>query len=52
MIVQKEDLLKQIQEAKRRGKRVAVGGPYTTALPQEVMEVGADYLILDEGEIT
>ena len=25
MIVQKEDLLAQIQEAKRRGKRVAVG---------------------------
>lgn len=52
MIVQKEDLLEQIQEAKRRGKRVAVGGPYATALPQEVMDVGADYMILDEGEIT
>ncbi len=52
MIVQKEDLLEQIHEAKRRGKRVAVGGPYATALPHEVMEVGADYLILDEGETT
>ncbi|MBD2692597.1 B12-binding domain-containing radical SAM protein [Anabaena catenula] len=52
MIVQKEDLLAQIQEAKRRGKRVAVGGPYPTALPNEVTDVGADYLILDEGEIT
>lgn len=52
MIVQKEDLLAQVQEAKRRGKKVAVGGPYATALPQEVTEVGADYLILDEGEIT
>jgi radical SAM superfamily enzyme YgiQ (UPF0313 family) len=50
MIVQKPDLLDQIQEAKGRGKRVAVGGPYATALPHEV--VGADYLILDEGEIT
>jgi radical SAM superfamily enzyme YgiQ (UPF0313 family) len=48
MIVQKEDLLEQIQEAKRRGKRVAVGGPYATALPQEVMDVGADYMILGE----
>src|SRR4028118_2429281 len=28
MIVQKEDLLDQIREAKQRGKRVAVGGPY------------------------
>ncbi len=52
MIVQKPDLLAQIQEAKRRGKRVAVGGPYATALPNEVTQVGADYLILDEGELT
>ena len=52
MIVQKEDMLDQIKEAKRRGKKVAVGGPYPTALPHEVNHVGADYLILDEGEIT
>ncbi len=52
MIVQKEDLLEQIQVAKSKGKRVAVGGPYATALPGEVSDVGADYLILDEGEIT
>src|SRR5919202_107591 len=38
MIVQKEDLLAQIHEAKRRGKPVAVGGPYPTALPQECQE--------------
>jgi len=52
MIVQKDDLLNQIQDAKRRGKAVAVGGPYPTALPHEAEAVGADYLILDEGEIT
>jgi radical SAM superfamily enzyme YgiQ (UPF0313 family) len=52
MIVQKEDFLAQIQEAKRRGKRVAVGGPYATALPHEAATCGADFLILDEGEIT
>lgn len=52
MIVQKEALLNQIQEAKRRGKAVAVGGPYPTALPNEAKVAGADYLILDEGEIT
>jgi radical SAM superfamily enzyme YgiQ (UPF0313 family) len=52
MIVQKPDFLAQIQEAKRRGKKVAVGGPYATALPQEAATSGADYLILDEGEIT
>ncbi|MBW4576998.1 MAG: B12-binding domain-containing radical SAM protein [Aphanothece sp. CMT-3BRIN-NPC111] len=52
MIVQKEDFLNQIQEAKQRGKLVAVGGPYPTALPQEAKSSGADYLILDEGETT
>jgi radical SAM superfamily enzyme YgiQ (UPF0313 family) len=50
MIVQKEDLLAKISEAKLRGKKVAIGGPYPTALPQEV--ASADYLILDEGELT
>ena len=52
MIVQKEDLLAQIREAKQRGKSVAVGGPYATSVPQEVQAAGADFLILDEGEIT
>ena len=52
MIVQKQDLLGQIQEAKQRGKLVAVGGPYPTSVPHEVQNVGADFLILDEGEIT
>jgi len=52
MIVQKQDFLFLIQESKRRGKRVAVGGPYATALPHEAQAAGADYLILDEGEIT
>jgi radical SAM superfamily enzyme YgiQ (UPF0313 family) len=50
MIVQKDDMLKAIQESHHYGKRVAVGGPYATSLPEEV--VSADYLILDEGEIT
>ncbi|NCJ07467.1 DUF4070 domain-containing protein [Synechococcales cyanobacterium C] len=52
MIVQKDDFLAQIRDAKRRGKRVAVGGPYPTALPQDAQTAGVDYLILDEGEMT
>ncbi len=52
MIVQKEDLINQIKEAKRRGKLVAIGGPYPTSVPHEVQDVGTDFLILDEGEIT
>jgi radical SAM superfamily enzyme YgiQ (UPF0313 family) len=52
MIVQKQDMLALVREAKRRGKRVAVGGPYPTSLPDDALDAGADYLILDEGEIT
>lgn len=52
MIVQKPDLLKQIKAAKQRGKLVAVGGPFSSSLPDEPKSAGADFLILDEGEIT
>jgi len=52
MIVQSEDFLAQIREAKRREKTVVVGGPYATALPHEAEAAGADFLVLDEGEIT
>ncbi|MGI0486106.1 B12-binding domain-containing radical SAM protein [Pantanalinema rosaneae CENA516] len=52
MIVQKADLISLIRESKRRGKRVAVGGPYPTSVPEEAAAAGADFLILDEGEIT
>jgi radical SAM superfamily enzyme YgiQ (UPF0313 family) len=52
MIVQKDDFLAQIREARRRGKPVAVGGPYPTSLPDDAREAGADYLMLDEGEVT
>jgi radical SAM superfamily enzyme YgiQ (UPF0313 family) len=52
MIVQKADMLVQIQTAKRYGKPVAVGGPYPTSMPEDMQAAGVDYLILDEGEIT
>ncbi|MBE9180916.1 B12-binding domain-containing radical SAM protein [Oculatella sp. LEGE 06141] len=52
MIVQKPDMLRLVSEAKRRGKTVAVGGPYVTSVPESVQEAGADFLVLDEGEIT
>jgi radical SAM superfamily enzyme YgiQ (UPF0313 family) len=52
MIVQKADMIAQIKAAKQRGKRVAVGGPYPTSMPDEFRDAGADYLVLDEGEIT
>jgi radical SAM superfamily enzyme YgiQ (UPF0313 family) len=52
MIVQKNDLLHLIREAKLRNKLVAVGGPYFTSVPEPARAAGADFLILDEGEIT
>jgi len=52
MIVQQQDLREQIKQAKQRGKLVAVGGPYPTSVPHELEDMGADFLVLDEGEIT
>lgn len=52
MIVQKPDMLHLIQEAKQRGKLIAVGGPYVTSVPEVAQEAGVDFLVLDEGEIT
>ena len=52
MIVQKSDLQALIQKAVRLGKTVAVGGPYPTSVPQDALDAGAHFLILDEGEMT
>ncbi|MEA5418891.1 B12-binding domain-containing radical SAM protein [Spirulina sp. CCNP1310] len=52
MIVQRDDFTAQIRAAKARGKLVAVGGPYPTSIPEEMSAAGADFLILDEGELT
>jgi radical SAM superfamily enzyme YgiQ (UPF0313 family) len=52
MIVQKAHLLSLLAEAKRRHKPVVVGGPYATALPDELRQAGADFLVLDEAELT
>ncbi|PHV63882.1 B12-binding domain-containing radical SAM protein [Cyanobacterium aponinum] len=52
MMVQKKDFHYLIRKAVDMGKKVAVGGPYPTSLPHEALDSGADYLILDEGEIT
>lgn len=52
MIVQKDDLLALIKTAKQRHKLVAVGGPYVTSVPEPAQAAGADFLVLDEGEIT
>lgn len=52
MLVQKADFQALIQKAGQYGKKVAVGGPYPTSVPEDALSVGAHYLVLDEGEIT
>jgi radical SAM superfamily enzyme YgiQ (UPF0313 family) len=52
MIAQKPDFLELIRQAKKRKKPVVVGGPYPTALPEDALSAGADFLVLDEGEMT
>jgi radical SAM superfamily enzyme YgiQ (UPF0313 family) len=52
MAVQKQDFHALIRKAVQLGKKVAVGGPYPTSLPEHALNSGADYLVLDEGEIT
>ncbi|WP_250126167.1 B12-binding domain-containing radical SAM protein [Chroococcidiopsis sp. CCMEE 29] len=52
MLVQKPDFHALICKAVKLGKKVAVGGPYPTSVPQDALASGADYLILDEGELT
>lgn len=52
MIVQRDGLLSLIRKAKRDGKPVVVGGPFATSVPQDILEAGADFLVLGEGENT
>lgn len=52
MLPQQQDFHAKIKMAKSRGKPVAIGGPYPTAMPEEAGSSGADYLVLNEGEIT
>ncbi len=52
MLAQRTDFHALIQKAVRLGKKVAVGGPYPTSVPEDALASGANYLILDEGELT
>jgi len=52
MLVQRPDFHNLIKKAVSLGKKVAVGGPYPTSIPQDALADGAHYLILDEGEMT
>ena len=52
MLSQQDDFHHLIQTGVNAGKKVAVGGAYPTSVPQDAIASGANYLILDEGELT
>lgn len=51
MIVQRDNMVRIIREAKERGKTVVAGGPYATSVPDDVLDAGCDFLVQGEGEI-
>jgi radical SAM superfamily enzyme YgiQ (UPF0313 family) len=51
MIIQQNDILGLVREAKQRGKISVAGGPYVTSLPRAVLEAGVDFLVRGEGEV-
>ena len=52
MLVQKPDLARLIEQANAHQLPVAVGGPFVSSTPDAAELQHAQYLILDEGEIT
>jgi radical SAM superfamily enzyme YgiQ (UPF0313 family) len=52
LIMQRENMLALIREAKDRGKTVVAGGAYPSTMPEEVFQAGVDFLIKGEGENT
>lgn len=49
--VQANGILANIREAKRRGKYVVVGGPWVFHCPEEVIQKGADIVVVGEAEV-
>jgi radical SAM superfamily enzyme YgiQ (UPF0313 family) len=52
MLSQRSSLLEITRQAKTLGKPVVAGGPYPTSLPQEMLDVGVDYVVRGEAENT
>ncbi len=50
MMIQRENLLDLIREAKQRQKKILVGGCYPSAQPEEVIAAGADVVVQGEAE--
>ena len=52
MLIQRENVLALIQAARDKNKKVVVGGPYPTSVPQELLDAGCDMLVRGEAENT
>ena len=51
MGVQAPGIVATIKEAKKRGKKVVVGGPLVFHVPEEAVKAGADIVVKGEGEL-
>ncbi len=51
-ILQYSEIIDLIREAKRRNKKVAVGGPGVFHFPEEALKAGADFVVKGEAETT
>ena len=51
MHVQRPGIISAIEEAKKRGKKVAVGGAWVFHHSQDALDAGADIVVVGEGEI-
>lgn len=51
MTVQQKGIVNVIKEAKKRGKTVLVGGPWSFHVPEQAFEAGADLVIRGEAEV-
>ncbi|MGC8605562.1 MAG: B12-binding domain-containing radical SAM protein [Desulfomonilaceae bacterium] len=51
MTVQQKGIIDVIKNAKRRGKRVVVGGPWSFHVPEQAFEAGADLVVRGEAEV-
>ncbi|MDQ1238986.1 MAG: hypothetical protein QG577_1171 [Thermodesulfobacteriota bacterium] len=52
MAVQAHGILQVIEEAKKRGKTVVVGGPWVFHYPEDALTAGADIVVRGEAETT
>ncbi len=49
-LAQQSEVWVLLEEAKKRGKKTVVGGPYPTLLPEELLEHGSDFVFCGEAE--